>query len=674
GNGGTDTIPVDVTIVNLNNDPPTMSAIDSQTTDEDTPLQIPFTVSDPDTADVLTITYGSSDPTLLPAGALSLSGTGTDRILTVTPAANLFGTAHLFVMVSDGQAPPLLQDILLTVNPVNDIPVANAGSLTTAEDTPASGTLTGNDPVEGSPVTFSLVGDNGGAAHGTVTITDASTGAYTYQPDANYNGSDSFSFVSNDGTDDSIPATVSVTVTPVNDAPVANADVLTTNEDTPSTGTLTGSDPVEGSPVTFALSGLNGGAAHGTVVINDTSTGDYTYTPAANYNGPDSFAFVSNDGTDNSAPATVSITVTSVNDIPVANADVLTNNEDTPGTGSLTGSDPVEGSPVTYALVGANGGALHGTVSITDASTGAYAYTPAANYNGGDSFAFVTNDGTDDSAPATITVTVTSVNDAPVANSGSLTMDEDTLGSGTLTGNDPVEGSPVTFALSGLNGGAAHGTVTITNAATGAYTYQPVANYAGADSFAFVSNDGTDNSAPATVSITVNNINDVPVMSTIGDKVTDEDTPLVIPFTVSDADPGDTLTLTVGSSNPTLLPAGSLSLGGVGLNRTLTITPGANLFGTAHVFLSVSDGHAAPVVQVIALTVNSVNDIPVANAGVLTTAEDTPGTGTLTGNDPVEGSPVTFALSGINGGALHGTVVITNASTGAYTYTPAANY
>src|SRR5581483_10927992 len=97
-------------------------------------------------------------------------------------------------------------------------------------------------------------------------------------PDANYNGSDSFSFVSNDGTDDSIPATVSVTVTPVNDAPVANADVLTTNEDTPSTGTLTGSDPVEGSPVTFALSGLNGGAAHGTVVINDTSTGDYTYT------------------------------------------------------------------------------------------------------------------------------------------------------------------------------------------------------------------------------------------------------------------------------------------------------------------------------------------------------------------------------------------------------------
>jgi VCBS repeat-containing protein len=93
--------------------------------------------------------------------------------------------------------------------------VASNGSLTTNEDTAATGTLAETD-VDNSTLTYSVVA---GASHGTVTITNASTGAYSYTPDANYNGTASFSFEASDGSLDSNTATVSVTFTAVNDAP-----------------------------------------------------------------------------------------------------------------------------------------------------------------------------------------------------------------------------------------------------------------------------------------------------------------------------------------------------------------------------------------------------------------------------------------------------------------------
>ncbi len=192
--------------------------------------------------------------------------------------------------------------VLISIAAVNDAPVGTTATITTDEDTPATGTLAGTD-VDGNTLTFAKVAD---PSHGTVSI-NASTGAYTYTPAGNYNGSDSFTFKVNDGTVDSAVATVSITVDAVNDAPVGTTATIATDEDTAATGTLSGTD-VDGNTLTFAKVA---DPSHGTVSINAT-TGAYTYTPAGNYNGSDSFTFKVNDGTVDSAVATVSITVDAV--------------------------------------------------------------------------------------------------------------------------------------------------------------------------------------------------------------------------------------------------------------------------------------------------------------------------------------------------------------------------
>src|SRR5207244_3789403 len=127
-----------------------------------------------------------------------------------------------------------------------------------------------------------------------------------------YNGGDSFTYKANDGALNSNVATVSITVTAVNDAPVANAQAVTRAEDTAKAITLTASD-VDGDTLTYSIVS---GPSHGSL---SGAAPNVTYTPAANYNGPDSFTFKANDGTADSAAATVSITVTAVNDAPVAN-------------------------------------------------------------------------------------------------------------------------------------------------------------------------------------------------------------------------------------------------------------------------------------------------------------------------------------------------------------------
>ena len=201
----------------------------------------------------------------------------------------------------------------------------------------APGVLTNDTDADGNSLSAVIVT---GPSHGAVAL--SANGSFSYTPIANFNGSDSFTYKANDGTADSNVATVSITVTAVNDAPVASAQSVTTNEDTAKAITLSATD-VEGSTLT-CHDRHRADARH---VERRRPT--VTYTPAANYNGPDSFTFKANDGALDSNVATVSITVTAVNDAPIASDQSVTTNEDTAKAITLSATD-VEGSTLTYTI------------------------------------------------------------------------------------------------------------------------------------------------------------------------------------------------------------------------------------------------------------------------------------------------------------------------------------
>ena len=193
----------------------------------------------------------------------------------------------------------------------------------------------------------------------------------------------------------------------VNQPPAADAQSVTAAEDTAKAVTLTGSDPDSGDTLAYSVVDE---PEHGT--LSGTAP-NLTYTPDEDYAGSDAFAFKINDGTVDSDVATVSITVTPVNDAPVADGQSKTTAEDTPVPIIPTGSDVDAGDTLTYGIQSQPG---HGTLSAN--ADGTFTYTPDANYHGADSFSFTASDGTVTSTAATVSITVNPVNDNPVANAG----------------------------------------------------------------------------------------------------------------------------------------------------------------------------------------------------------------------------------------------------------------
>jgi len=275
--------------------------------------------------------------------------------------------------------------------------------------------------------------------------------------------------------------------------PHPEADAYQTDEGTPLPVDAPGLLVNDTLPPTGASAVLAQGAAHGVVTLN--ADGSFTYaTSSTNYNGPDSFTYrLSGAGTSDET-ATVRLTVRPVNDAPVAFDGNYSTNEDTPRNGAATATD-VDGDTLTYSLVSE---ASHGTVTIS--ANGTFVYTPAANYNGSDTFTFRANDGMADSNIGTVTLTVTPVNDAPVASNGSGTTSVDTPLIGAITATD-VDNESLTYSVVS---GPTHGSLSSLNVSTGEFTYTPADSYYGPDSFTFKANDGTVDSNVATFSIKVN--------------------------------------------------------------------------------------------------------------------------------------------------------------------------
>ena len=306
---------------------------------------------------------------------------------------------------------------LLNVNPV-----ANPGDFQVDEDSSFQGQLSATD-ADGDALAFSITTQ---PQHGTVELINATTGSYIYHYESNFFGNDSFTYTVSDTRGGSSTSTVTFTINPINDSPIAFPGSATLDEDSSFEGQLSATD-IDGDALTF---GVAIQPQHGTVQILDASTGAYRYTPEANYHGDDSFTFAVVDPHGGASLASVSVTVNSVDDAPVANPGTATVDEDSAVEGQLSATD-ADGDALTFSIANQP---LNGTVELLDASTGAYRYTPAANYNGGDSFTFTVTDPDGNSTTAMVSLTVNSVNDLPTAEASPdlvLTVGE----SGQLTAN-----------------------------------------------------------------------------------------------------------------------------------------------------------------------------------------------------------------------------------------------
>lgn len=410
-------------VVNLNMTPNhvPIAEVQSVTTAEDMPAVITLTGTDPDGDTVIynVVTAPSHG---------NLSGTAPN--LTYTPNNNFNGPDSFNFKVNDGTVDSALTTVSIIVTPVNDPPIANSINVTTLEDTPVSTVLAGLDP-DGNKLTYSIVTN---PSHGSLSGTEPNI---TYTPNANFNGQDNFSFKVSDGELNSVPATVSLMVSPVDDSPTANGDNVTVKEDTMANIVLTGTDP-DGDPLTYSVlraptHGRLGGQAP-----------NLTYTPDPNFSWLDSFTFRVNDGKSDSVPATIMISVTPVNDPPKAIDDKLVTKEDTPATIDVLANDiEIDNELLVISKVTKGAGG-----SVTINPNGTLTYTPNKDFYGTDAFIYTVTDREGETDTATVKVEVIPVNDPPVITSKPVTKAMvDLLYSYQVQAAEPDREDTLTYSL-----------------------------------------------------------------------------------------------------------------------------------------------------------------------------------------------------------------------------------
>lgn len=401
------------------NNPPVLASSSAVSLNEDTVHN--FTLSPATDLDGDSLTYsiisGPSHGTL----SQCLEGTA-DLTCTFNPTDNYFGTDSFTFQAYDGFNYSSPQTVTLTINAVNDPPViAATQTLSTDEDTALNFSLNEATDVENQALTYSVVTT---PAHGTVSC---ATRNCTYTPDANYFGSDTFTYKANDGSLDSVIVTATITVNSVNDAPVAaNNYSLAVTEDTPRIFTLTSGTDVDLPVQTLShilVSSPVSGTLSGCISAGQSSDLNCTYTPDLNFHGSDSFSYrVCDPLACSSSVTTVAISVSPVNDLPVAGADqnfALNDTQFIDFTLSPATDVDVPAQTISYRIVSApSQGTISGCIDNASWKTGINCrYTPPLNFNGNISFTYRAYDGIGQSTDVTtVTFTISDKTPSPIPN------------------------------------------------------------------------------------------------------------------------------------------------------------------------------------------------------------------------------------------------------------------
>ncbi len=365
---------------------------------------------------------------------------------------------------------------------MNDAPIAEAQTVNLNEDASLSVVLGAAD-VDGDTLVYQVTLQ---PAHG---ILDGDPPDVTYTPAPNYNGIDALEFRVNDGTWDSQPAIVTFVVAPMNDAPTATADSAVIGEDSSAEiNVLANDDDVDGDVLSisdFTQASMG--------IVEHNGEGMLTYIPFLNYHGHDSFSYTVSDGNGGFDTGLVTITIASINDAPVAGPQSRELAEDEPISIVLTAQD-VDNDPLIYQI---NAGPSHGTLS---GSAPDLIYTPEQNYHGPDTFSFTAGDGLLTSSPATISLFIIAVNDAPIADAGSdqtvSRLDRVVLNG---SGSGDVDNDTLSFQWS-LKSAPEGSTAVLSDPSQAAPTF--IADPSGVYEIELIVNDGSLDSKPDMVKIT----------------------------------------------------------------------------------------------------------------------------------------------------------------------------
>ena len=376
-----------------------ISPIAAQATNEDTPTSpIPFTISGG--TGPWSLTAASSDTVLVPLANIAFGGleTDTDRTVTIIPGTDVSGTATITITATDSNSDTAAVSFVLTVTELND---ADNDTYFVNEDATlnvaAPGVLANDKDIANSDTLVAVLQPGQGPAHGALMLDY--NGAFTYAPAALYYGIDTFKYyVKVGGVQVGQPATVTIYISPVNHAPIAANQAVTTPPNVAVPVTLSATDvDVPAQTLTYSYTNPSHGILSGPLP-------SLTYTPTTNYSGSDSFTFKANDGLADSNTATVSITVLNHPPVAISNSLTMWMNQTKSITLAASDTDTPVQTLVFTVLTQPPNGSLTGTAPNLR-------YTPDFNYVGKDAFTFKANDGVADSAAGTVTITVNLLKD-----------------------------------------------------------------------------------------------------------------------------------------------------------------------------------------------------------------------------------------------------------------------
>ncbi|MBS0648809.1 MAG: tandem-95 repeat protein [Verrucomicrobia bacterium] len=413
------------------------------------------------------LTVTSYDMTSTSGGTIVMQPDGT---YIYNPPNDFSGTDNFNYVATDSSGNPTTGTVTITV-----LPVAENDFGTTPANTVLNGsTVFTNDMGSG----LMLIAYDHTSVQGGTVVMNMMDGTYVYTPPSNFSGLDTFTYTVQDQDGDMSVATVSITV-----LPVAVNDTGTTPANTPlnQMTSVLSNDAGTGLTVTaYDTASLQGG----TIVMQ--TNGTYLYTPPFNYSGPDSFNYTATDSNSSTTSASVMLTVTphATNDTAITNANttligpsVLANDTGTTLTAIASTSPTTQG----------------GLVSIN--TNGTYTYVPPTGFSGIDTFTYTAVDAFNDMTMGTVTITV-----LPVAvNDTGSTPENIPLNGTSVLSNDIGTGLSIASYDSTTTAG---GTV-VMNTTTGTYTYTPPTGFVGLDTFSYTIKDSSNNTATATVSITV---------------------------------------------------------------------------------------------------------------------------------------------------------------------------